>query len=130
MSFSVLFTPEAEAEIGEAFEWYEQRVVGLGSEFLRAVEVAVSSVARAPLQYPVWRRGARRVLLRKFPFAVFYTLRDENIVVFACFHGNRNSKRLLRRLQNAKGSKRKGVRSHIAQSARPAPVRPAGYARR
>ena len=81
MSFSVLFTPEAEAEIGEAFEWYEQRVVGLGSEFLRAVEVAVSSAARAPLQYPVWRRGARRVLLRKFPFAVFYMLRDETIIV-------------------------------------------------
>jgi plasmid stabilization system protein ParE len=101
MNFSILFTSEAEAEIGEAFEWYEQRGVGLGSEFLRAVEVAVSSIARAPLQYPVWRRGARRVLLRKFPFAVFYVVRDESIVVFACFHGRRNPKILLRRLPNA-----------------------------
>ena len=68
---SFVFTSEADAEIAEAFAWYEQRSSGLGPEFLRAVEVAVTSAAHAPLRYPVWRRGARRVLLHRFPFAIF-----------------------------------------------------------
>jgi plasmid stabilization system protein ParE len=99
MSSKILFTPEAEEEIAEAFEWYEQHVLGLGAEFLRAVEAAVASAARGPLQYPVWRRGARRVLLRKFPFAIFYTVKSDGIVVFGCFHGKRNPKVLIGRFR-------------------------------
>jgi plasmid stabilization system protein ParE len=99
MNPTLQFTPEAEEEIAEAFDWYEQRVLGLGAEFLRAVEAAVASAARGPLQYPVWRRGARRVLLRKFPFAIFYTVKDDSIVVFGCFHGKRNPKVLIGRLR-------------------------------
>lgn len=94
---SFCFTAEAETEIAKAFAWYEQRALGLGSEFLRAVEAAVTSAANAPRQYPVWRRGARRVLLRKFPYALFYTIATEGIIVFACFHGRRDPKVLINR---------------------------------
>jgi hypothetical protein len=38
MSFAVKFEPEAELEIIEAFQWYEQQSFGLGGEFLRAVK--------------------------------------------------------------------------------------------
>jgi hypothetical protein len=37
MSLSVIFEPEAEQEIIEAFQWYEEQSFGLGGEFLRAV---------------------------------------------------------------------------------------------
>lgn len=90
-------TPEAEAEIAEAFAWYQARSPGLGTEFLRAVEAAATSAARAPFQYPAWKRGAHRVLLRKFPFALFYTISDSGIIVFACFHGRRNPTVLIKR---------------------------------
>ena len=33
----LLVEPEAEAELDEAFTWYEGRSAGLGSEFLRGV---------------------------------------------------------------------------------------------
>ncbi len=92
-----VFTAEADAEIAEAFAWYEQRSPGLGQEFLRAVEVAVTSAAHAPLRYPVWRRGAHRMLLHKFPFAIFYTVTSDGIIIFACFHGRRNPKVLINR---------------------------------
>jgi plasmid stabilization system protein ParE len=93
-----LLTPEAEAEIRDSYGWYEQRVAGLDSEFLRAVEVAMSSAQRAPMQYRVWRDGARRVLLRRFPFAIYYTVQTEGIIVFACFHGKRNPRVLIKRI--------------------------------
>jgi plasmid stabilization system protein ParE len=39
MSYQVIISPEAEFDIQDAFEWYEQRNSGLGSEFVRAVAI-------------------------------------------------------------------------------------------
>jgi len=39
-----LFTPEAEADVEEAFEWYEAQRPGLGAAFRRALDVAVAAV--------------------------------------------------------------------------------------
>ncbi len=57
----------AEADIAEAARWYEQRSPGLGSEFLRAVDVTLAETTRMPERYPVVRGRARRALLRRFP---------------------------------------------------------------
>lgn len=54
-----LVGPEAEAELDDAFAWYEGRVPGLGSEFMRAVRVAFSAIRRNPEQFP--RCGTRSV---------------------------------------------------------------------
>ncbi len=61
----------AEADIVEAARWYEQRSPGLGSEFLRAVDVTLAEIARMPERYPVVRANARRALLRRFPWDHF-----------------------------------------------------------
>ena len=37
----IIFRPAAEFELKEAYEWYEQRLRGLGSGFMRAAEVRV-----------------------------------------------------------------------------------------
>jgi len=62
-----LVEPEAEAELHEAFAWYEGRVPGLGSEFMRAVRAAFSAIRRNPEQFP--RCGTRFVgrLFDAFP---------------------------------------------------------------
>ena len=44
MSFRVKIEPEAEAEIIEAFNWYETQSPGLGGEFLRAVKQAENAL--------------------------------------------------------------------------------------
>ncbi len=41
MTIRVLVQPAAEADIVEAALWYESRASGLGSEFLRSVEVGI-----------------------------------------------------------------------------------------
>jgi plasmid stabilization system protein ParE len=38
----------AEQDISEAARWYEERSPGLGSEFLRAVDVTLAEIARMP----------------------------------------------------------------------------------
>lgn len=93
MSFLVRFEPAAEAEIVEAFHWYEQQSPGLGSEFLRSVKQAEAMLARNPLQYQVQYKEVRRAYLRRFPYALHYIVEKEVVSVLACFHFRRDPKR-------------------------------------
>ena len=89
----LLVRPAAAADIDEAYRWYERQRVGLGEEFLSAVDAALQDLAAHPAAYAVIHRQTRRALLRRFPYAIFYRLYDENVIVIACMHGRRNPRR-------------------------------------
>jgi toxin ParE1/3/4 len=82
----VLFTPEAEADVEEAFEWYETQRPGLGDAFRRALDLAMASIEDHPEAYAVIHRSTRRVLLPRFPYGLHYRVGEEHIVVVACMH--------------------------------------------
>ena len=90
MSRELIIRPEAEAEIAEAFVWYEARSSGLGSEFLLVLDAAFNSILRNPNLYPQVHKRVRRALTRKFPFAVFFLVEKKRIVVLSVFHAKRN----------------------------------------
>ena len=85
--------PIARAEIGEAYEWYEERRRGLGEEFLAAVREVLSAVEEAPHRFPVIRYDVHRALVRRFPYSILYVADPESTVVLACFHGRRDPRR-------------------------------------
>lgn len=59
MTLEVRLRPGAEQDLSDAAVWYEQQLPKLGQQFLDEVLVALSSMAEAPLKYPiVHRRGA------------------------------------------------------------------------
>ena len=90
MAYNVIVRPEAAREIQEAFDWYEGRGEGLGLEFLRAADACLSGVRRNPSAFQPVHDQVRRALLRKFPYALFYLLSDDTLVIIACFHVRRS----------------------------------------
>jgi len=86
----VLFTPAAEADVEEAFAWYEAQRPGLGERFLRALDVTMASIEEHPEAYAVIHRKTRRVLLPRFPYGVYYRVLESNLLVVACMHGKRH----------------------------------------
>lgn len=98
MNYQLLIRPEAEVDIQEAFEWYEERNSGLGSEFVRAVDTCLSTIGRNPLGYPVVYQEVRRALIRRFPYGIFYLQEEDTIVVIACFHAKRDPKQWWNRI--------------------------------
>lgn len=85
--------PAAAADIDEAFLWYEGQRPGLGNEFLTAAQRVIDVVAEQPRRFPIIRRNTRRALLRRFPYAIYYRIYDDVIVIVACMHGRRDPKR-------------------------------------
>ncbi|CAN5389149.1 type II toxin-antitoxin system RelE/ParE family toxin [soil metagenome] len=86
----ILVRPEAESEVQQAFNWYEKQSEGLGFEFLRAIEACLSGVKRNPFAYTIIKNpNVRRAIIRRFPYALFYLVDDEAIVVIAVFNVKR-----------------------------------------
>jgi toxin ParE1/3/4 len=89
----VLIRPAAAADVEEAYWWYESQRPGLGAEFRAAFRDAVNSITENPDRYPVVYRRTRRVLLKRFPYGVYYREYTEAIIVVACIHGRRDPRR-------------------------------------
>ncbi|MBL8897036.1 MAG: type II toxin-antitoxin system RelE/ParE family toxin [Planctomycetes bacterium] len=87
----VLFRPEARDEAKEAARWYEHRVEGLGAEFRRALDAAVSAALRAPQEFPRVEGEVRRCLLRRFPYSLLFRVHGEVLLVVAVMHHRRRS---------------------------------------
>ena len=90
MTIEAHVRPAAAAELEDAFRWYEARRTGLGVEFLGAVDDAITSLVERPLAYGVVHRNVQRVLLRRFPYGLFYIAGAGTVVVVACFHVRRD----------------------------------------
>ena len=91
-------TREAEADLAEAFDYYEAQLSGLGHEFVAAVEQQLDRVAENPALYQVLHRGVRRAVMRRFPYGIFYLVEGEAVVVLAIDHQARDPEHWKQRL--------------------------------
>jgi plasmid stabilization system protein ParE len=67
----VSFLPLAQAELDDAFNWYEDQAVGLGYEFLRELDQSIRLIASFPKFHPLVGNKIRRCLVNRFPYGVF-----------------------------------------------------------
>ncbi|GAB4479395.1 MAG: type II toxin-antitoxin system RelE/ParE family toxin [Burkholderiaceae bacterium] len=93
----VVVMHEALAEVREACRWYDERVPGLGTEFARAVDAAISAAARRPDAFPMVEGELRRILLRRFPYSIGHGIDAGKVSVVAGFHHPRDPKVLYSR---------------------------------
>jgi plasmid stabilization system protein ParE len=99
MTRQLIIRPEAEAEMTDAFDWYEDRVPGLGSEFLLCVDAVFSAVLRSPQQFPRVHKIVRRALTRRFPYQILFVVDEDRVVILSVFHAKRNPKRWHKRVR-------------------------------
>lgn len=83
---TITFLPIAQKEMDHAFAWYENLVVGLGYEFLDALDQTLRMVVSFPEMHVTVGRNVRRCLLNRFPYAVYYGVKETMIVVIAVAH--------------------------------------------
>ena len=87
----------ARAEIAAAFDWYLERSPAAAGRFLEAVDEALRLIEEAPERHPIIRGRLRRVLLRRFPYAIYYKVYQSTITVVGVIHGHRHPDTWLRR---------------------------------
>ncbi|MFZ2631274.1 MAG: type II toxin-antitoxin system RelE/ParE family toxin [Desulfosalsimonadaceae bacterium] len=88
------YTDRALADLEIAFQWYETQRRRLGFEFLDCVEASIETIQQMPELYARHHENFRRALVRRFPFSVFYTIEDKEIVVHAIFDNRQDPEKL------------------------------------
>jgi hypothetical protein len=87
----VRLLPEVVADVAAAMRWYdEQGCAGLGERFLAAFDSSVLHIRQRGDVYRTVYRDFRKVLLRPFPYLLFYTYHGDTLVVSLVIHGARN----------------------------------------
>jgi plasmid stabilization system protein ParE len=82
--------PEAEQDLAAARDWYDPKRAGLGDEFLDGIALALGELEGNPEIHRLYYRHFRRVLLRRFPYKIFYQVIGERIVIFRVLHANQD----------------------------------------
>ena len=85
----VEFHRAADAELRAAAIYYEDRVPGLGEQFLADVEHACSRLGEHQSLGPRLDPEHRRFGLRRFPFALIYRTKASKVQIVAVAHDRR-----------------------------------------
>jgi len=107
MKYTLHFLPEVEEDAIIGYEWYEEKSSGLGEEFLRMFYAIANDIARNPLLYQKVHGDFRRCLIRRFPYAVYFRVEENDIMVFGLFHCARDPRTIKRNLAERDESERK-----------------------
>jgi len=80
------FVAAARQEFIAEVAYYSEAQNGLGERFATAVEEAAVRAVAFPLAGSPSAAGTRRVIVKEFPFSLFYRSENDGIVIFAVSH--------------------------------------------
>lgn len=80
---------QASQEIEEAAFFYEQRVEGLGGQFVLRVEKAIEQILLFPESAPLVGETVRKKGLERFPYSLMYVFEKATVFIVAIAHQKR-----------------------------------------
>ena len=77
------FHAQAREELAESAQWYEERKVGLGEEFLDEIENKLERIARKPNSYSTVYEDVRQASLSRFPYIIYYIIKSPFVFILS-----------------------------------------------
>ena len=89
---------QADLDIQAAFDRYEDYQPGRGEVFMRQLDAAFTLLRRQPEMAPVYAGSYRRMLIRDFPYGVFYEAQPTRLIVAAVMDLRQDPRTIRRKL--------------------------------
>lgn len=89
----------ADADIQQAFEFYDTWQSGRGEVFLRYLDAAFTRLLAFPQSGPVFHQSYRRFLIQGFPYGIFYVVEGKRVVIAGILDLRQNPSVIRRRLR-------------------------------
>ena len=86
----LIIRKEAEEDINETYEWYEEKQTNLGVEFVSEVESILETIEENPKLYAKAFKNVRRALCKRFPYSIYFFESRSNSIVIGVLHQRRN----------------------------------------
>jgi hypothetical protein len=79
----IKFLTEAQIELDETINYYNQEYPGLGDNFLQEVLNSIERIVEFPKAWHQLSKNIRRCQTRRFPYGLIYILVDDEILVLS-----------------------------------------------
>lgn len=95
MSYKVIISDSAKADIKESALWYNKQQNGLGKRFTQNIKECVKIIQQLPESFQVRYENNRAGIPDKFPYLIIYSVNKDNktISIIAVFHSSQNPER-------------------------------------
>ena len=90
MKYRSVLSPGAKADISSAVRWYQRTDLNLAFRFTLETLATRRRIEQFPYQFPIVYDTIRRALLKRFPYAMYFDLNDDEASVIAVVHQRRN----------------------------------------
>ena len=98
MVYQLVILDDVAQDILEAATWYHTKNPTLAEQLLLNIEAAYDCIISMPLVYATVYGSYRKVMLHKFPYAIYYLVEGEQIFIHAMIHQAKNPKTWQERL--------------------------------
>lgn len=99
MTYTLHFLPEVEEDVITGYVWYGEKALGLGEEFLRVFYAYAGEISHNPFLYQKVYYEYRRRLLKRFPYAIYFRMEDNEIIILGLFHCARDPRTIRAKLR-------------------------------
>ena len=89
---------QADLDIQAAFNRYEEYQSGRGTVFMQHLDAALTLLRQHPELAPVYAGSYRRMLIRDFPYGIFYVAQPTRLVIAAIMDLRQDPQAIRRKL--------------------------------
>jgi hypothetical protein len=80
----------AAEDMVEIARWYDLQLPGLGNRFEQQLELSLIAIQKQPTAHNKAIDETRKAFLKKFPYIIFFEIKDSNILICGVMHSKRH----------------------------------------
>jgi toxin ParE1/3/4 len=90
MIYSIGVSEEAQLDIADAIQWYEQVREGLGLDFELCVFGLLNEIRRNPLLFQIRYNLVRIAFTQRFSHGIHFIVSENNVIVLGVYHSSQS----------------------------------------
>ncbi|MBT3208842.1 MAG: type II toxin-antitoxin system RelE/ParE family toxin [Bacteroidetes bacterium] len=99
---NIKISPFAEQDLERSIKWYNSEKDELGNEFAKEISHIFERIRTNSLQFPKEYRKMQKAKTKKFPFNVFFVVKEKSVYILGIFHSSRNPNIMKSQYKNTK----------------------------
>lgn len=95
----IVILDRAKHDLKDGYDFYESQDVGVGRYFLDSLYTDIESLQVHPEIYPEQFGRYHRMIARRFPFGIYYMIREQEVRIHAVLDLRRSTRWIRKRLR-------------------------------
>lgn len=104
MEYALIIHVLAAEDMVDIARWYDVQMPGLGNRFEKYLDQSIEAILAQPLAHPKATATTRKTFLKKFPYIIFFEVKETSIYIYGVMHSRRNPKVMKERYRKIKKS--------------------------